>query len=439
MSISKNIGITYLSQVAGLFISVASTVFLSRILGTEGRGEFTLYSNSVTFVNLFIGLSLPSTIVYAVANERIQEQKLFMSLMIYVLLSVGLVWLLIQGIFSLGYAGMIFPAGKQSVAWRWLFILHFFSLTMNSFLIAFMNARKQFVISSIVGLVNILLPLIGYMLMYYKVIPLTASQVFTGVVLWVVLAFVSTTLAMGLILFRYYAASLSFQLLDKADWLFVLRFSVMAWLCNFITNLTYRMDMWFVDHYHGKAATGIYSLAVNLSQFFWVLPNAIGGVLYSYIAKDGIRNHLENIQRLTKFTFYFNGFGALAGILCLQYLIPAFYGEAFAGSYDLLVLLLPGVVFFSITIIMATLFAGTGNIHINLYNTLFSFIVCLILDILVIRYWSATGASLVSSITYLASTGFSLLLVFRLFGVKFRSLFLLQKEDILFLKNKFIK
>jgi len=57
----------------------------------------------------------------------------------------------------------------------------------------------------------------------------------------------------------------------------------------------------------------------------------------------------------------------------------------------------------------------------------------------VIRYWSAEGASLVSSITYLASTGFSLILAFRFFGVKLRSLFLLQKEDFVFLKNKFFK
>jgi hypothetical protein len=89
------------------------------------------------------------------------------------------------------------------------------------------------------------------------------------------------------------------------------------------------MDIWFIDQYHGKAATGIYSLAVNLSQFFWVLPNAIGSVLYSYIAKDGLENNLQNIQRLTKYTFYFNVVAGLMSVLLLNTLIPLFYGEAF--------------------------------------------------------------------------------------------------------------
>jgi O-antigen/teichoic acid export membrane protein len=100
---------------------------------------------------------------------------------------------------------------------------------------------------------------------------------------------------------------------------------------------------------------------------------------------------------------------------------------------------LPGVIIFSIPIILASLFAGSGKIMVNLYNTLFSFAVCLILDIVMIRPWSAEGASVASVITYVLSSIFSLYVASKLFRLDIRDIFVIKKEDYLFIKSKFIK
>ena len=439
MSISKNIGVTYISQIGGVFISVLSTIFLSRILGAEGRGEFSVYNNSVTFFNLFIGLSLPSTIIYSVANKRVDENKLLSTLLLYTLVSTVFVILVLQTFFYFNIQSMIFAKDKETMVWKGIFVLHFLSVTFNNLLIAFLNAKRKFMLSSAIGIVNVLIPLLGYLLIYFHLLPMHSEDNYLYAVLFVVSSFVFTTAVLFVFVGRSYTGMFSLQILSKSDIFFVLKFSMIAWMCNFFTSLTYRMDIWFIDHYHGKAATGIYSLAVNLSQFFWVLPNAIGSVLYSYIAKDGLENNLQNIQRLTKYTFYFNVVAGLMSVLLLNTLIPLFYGEAFRGSYVLLMFLLPGVIIFSMPIILASLFAGTGNIMVNLYNTLFSFAICLVLDSIMIRPWSAEGASIASVITYVLSSVFSLYVASRLFKLNIGDILVIKKEDYLFIKSKFIK
>ncbi len=439
MSISKNIGVTYISQIAGVLISVASTIYLSRILGAQGRGEFTIYTNSVTFFNLFIGLSLPSTIVYSIANKRVDENKLFSTLIFYTLISTLFVALTLQLFFYFQCQSLIFAKDKETFLWKGIFIIHFLSITFNNLLIAFLNAKQKFILSSVVGLINILIPFAGYLIIYYNPFHFQLTQHYMYVVLLVVFSFLLTTTLMFSLIRKYYTNLILFSFLNKKDILFVLQFSLIAWICNFFSTLTYRMDVWFIDHYHGKIETGVYSLAVNLSQFFWVLPNAIGSVLYSYIAKDGVQQNLQSIQRLTKYTFYFNVFAGLMAILLLKSLIPFFYGNDFTDSYMLLVLLIPGVVIFSFTIVLAAVYAGTGKIIINLYNTIFSFLICLVLDILMIKTMSAKGASIASSITYIISTIFSIFVASKLYNFKIKDMFLIKKEDIMFLKGKFIK
>jgi O-antigen/teichoic acid export membrane protein len=172
MSISKNIGVTYISQIGGVFISVLSTIFLSRILGAEGRGEFSVYNNSVTFFNLFIGLSLPSTIIYSVANKRVDENKLLSTLLLYTLVSTVFVILVLQTFFYFNIQSMIFAKDKETMVWKAIFVLHFLSVTFNNLLIAFLNAKRKFMLSSAIGIVNVLIPLLGYLLIYFHLLPM---------------------------------------------------------------------------------------------------------------------------------------------------------------------------------------------------------------------------------------------------------------------------
>jgi hypothetical protein len=56
-----------------------------------------------------------------------------------------------------------------------------------------------------------------------------------------------------------------------------------------------------------------------------------------------------------------------------------------------------------------------------------------------IRPWSAEGASVASVITYVLSSIFSLYVASKLFRLDIRDIFVIKKEDYIFLKSKFIK
>ena len=71
--------------------------------------------------------------------------------------------------------------------------------------------------------------------------------------------------------------------------------------------------------------------------------------------------------------------------------INILYGVQYKPSYLALIFILPGVVIFSITNILASYFAGIGKLKFNFYS-LVSFIFALILYLILIPRYSILGA-----------------------------------------------
>jgi O-antigen/teichoic acid export membrane protein len=97
---------------------------------------------------------------------------------------------------------------------------------------------------------------------------------------------------------------------------------------------------------------------------------------------------------------------AIAAIFIFPLFIDFTIGEAFRASYQPFLFLLPGVVLFSINILLAARLAGKGNVFINMQGAALCFIIILILDLWLIPQKSSTGAAIASSIGYGSSTLF---------------------------------
>jgi O-antigen/teichoic acid export membrane protein len=287
-------------------------------------------------------------------------------------------------------------------------LLHLLLVLLNIFLSSILQAEGLFSKASYILISGSIALLLLYALRYFAI---------TGIHIpplnWILLALISSQLIQLFFFLRQVYTT-------NPDYLHVaqikigvirplIQFAFLAFMTNLIQFLSYKMDIWFVNYFHGKQLTGVYALGVSLAQMLWLLPSAIQSVLYAFISTHTDRQLM--IQRTIKTTKQIGLYAISAGIagyLLSLYLVPVLFGEEFRESVQCIGLLFIGVVPFCLSMAVSGYFAGTGRVRINLYSAILGFIVCLAADLLLIPSYGILGAAIASSISYLSTVTFLL-------------------------------
>ena len=402
LSLRKNILVTYGSQIINTGLAFFSSVFITRLLGTDGRGEYSLFTNSLQLFVIWLGFSLPVSIVYFVASEKINKNRIFSTMLIFCLLTTLLVVLLLAVLNITGWLWIAFPENYRSFDWQLFFLIQFVLMQLNGIINAYLNAFKIFTPQARFASAMALLSLIVWSLLYFKVIVLPWSG-FQLVVL------VSFFLSLPLWFFGFYLLRkkrlivFTSRILNTKEFTMVMKFAFIAYLCNAMQFLSYRMDFWFVDFFHGKSSLGVYSLAVALAQLFWILPNAMAPVFFSYTSGAKNDKMLERVVKYAHITFVVSCIGALLFLVFAYWVIPFLYGSEFSAAGWMIAILLLGVIPFTVTTILAAFFAGTNRLLVNFRTSFIGLIFAAAGYILLIPSMGAKGACIASVISYNAS------------------------------------
>ncbi|HWR33730.1 MAG TPA: oligosaccharide flippase family protein, partial [Chitinophagaceae bacterium] len=86
MSVRRNILVNYGSQIINTGLAFVSSIFITRLLEAEGRGEYSLFTNSLQLFVIWLGFSLPVSIIYFVAGEEISKDRVFSTMLLFCLL-----------------------------------------------------------------------------------------------------------------------------------------------------------------------------------------------------------------------------------------------------------------------------------------------------------------------------------------------------------------
>ncbi len=401
----KHIISTYLSQVISVIISFGTSILISRILGASGRGEFAVFTNSLALATAWLGFSLSSSIIYYVASNKIEPNKIFYSLIWFTLFTGLLVFIGIKCVFLLGLQGFIFPSNHSDMSWVLLFIFQFLVTAINNLVIGFLNAKQKFIHISASTIIFSFLTLIVYLLFYFKWLQIKVDG-FTLIILSTLFTTIIQLLINLVIYVRYVPNALKYELISWAEAKQIASYSFVVWLCNAFQFLSYRMDIWFVDYYHGSAETGVYSLAVSLAQMVLILPNSIASILYSYTAKGTMQEAVYHTLKLSIVAIVACFVLSAGALIFFTFFVPWAYGKEFSGSIPMTFILLLSIVPFSLPTLIATFFAGRNKVMNNLYATLFSFVFCLLGYAILIKPLGGIGAALASSIGYISGVLF---------------------------------
>lgn len=378
-------------------------IIIAKQLEPAGNGNFTLFITEGSLVILLLGFSLESTITYFLA-----KQKLLLGQMVTLCLSfLGFQIILFFCVYfsSLYFFNYnIFQIGENINGFNWGLLFVFSYIIMNSCnaILAASNLFARIMLGNIILqccfflflFINIRTNYFASIVTADKIIPIYSFFIFLQSILSVITLLVTK------------GKDCIPQKLSGINKNEIIKYTFFVFLANVIQFLCYRMDIWFVDYYQNKNELGLYSLSTKVSQLWWVLPQILSYLFFPLLSAGKVSK--DKFNRIIIQMLLFAMISAIVAIFIYPFFIKYFVGELYKDSYHSFIYLLPGVVFFSVNILLATKFSADGNVLYNLRISMACFIIVLLLDFLLIPTYSIEGAAVASTIAYSFSSIFAI-------------------------------
>lgn len=370
------------------------SILLSRLTGVAGYGLLSLMIANATIFNLFSAFGSDAGIGFHAASGRLSVPKLIGFLFMIVLFQMILLGI-IETI-SWYSSGHFFLFRTSNLAYAWMGPVFLLSISLVEKYSALLNGKQLFTLCNKVLLTANLLMLALFAYWWFGGVE-RAVPYYVGA--FILLNGVQAVFLM-IAYHRVSTGSSMPALPDRKDAIRFFSYSLFTVIINSIQFLAYRVDYWILDHYRDDKELGWYSLAVKLSQLFWVLPLLFASMIFPKVAGGGGEFDGSKMRMLIR---AMNGLNLLVGILLFfiaPVIIPLLFGKEYSNSVLLFQLLLPGIILFCIATLLAAYFAGQNKLKVNLGGSVICLGVILFLDLLLIPSKGMKGAAIASSVGY---------------------------------------
>jgi O-antigen/teichoic acid export membrane protein len=394
MGLLQQVTINGVYRIGFLVFQLLNTVLISRLTGPAGFGIYSLVIVNANLLLVFSSLGIPAGILYHASAKDLSLSR--MEKIIWVSTMIQLALALVLETLYHGISGTFWIWPSTGSLAGIFGIVFFLSIVITEKYYALYNGFHRF------PLYNLII-LIFAVLLFIVLIVQTQSVPATSAVNSIIITYIVVQVLQTIFLVAIFHRK-KIGRLTIADSAGVQRkfftYSFYAFLANALYFLVTRVDFWILNYFKGESELGLYALSSRIGQMFLVLPTLFAGVvLPSITAKKIGADKLESMFRILN---SLNLLFMFALALIASWLLIFMFGEEFRGSVMPLVLLLPGIFFLSAQTLLAAYFAAVGAPSVNLYSTILSLAIVLVLDFLLIPMHGATGAAAASTIAYFA-------------------------------------
>ncbi len=391
----KNIFRTFVSRIISAIFTFGVVFITSRALGPENYGTIGLIMVAVGIALLFSSLIGGTSLVYF--TSRINPSALFI---------VSALW---------GFL-MTFAVTKIMALLN-LYPSEFF---FQVFLISLIACISQNLMCIILGNERILqqnIIMVFQIFIHFSVL----LFIFHGLKQPAIVNYLNSVLIshflamlMGFIFCSKYIFPLSLAGLLSGI-IEIIKYGYWIQLSTFIQLMNYRLSYYIVDWFLGREKLGIYTLAVQLAESFWLLPRSISTVQFSYISN--LRTINEAV--IVSYKLMQSVMICIAGCTIPIFFIPENWflfviGPAYTGIKSVVLMLIPAVIFFSGVIIISAYFSGIGKVKYTTVVSATGLIFTAILNLLLVYFFGLYGAALTTNICYIVMFIFSMHIFIRL-------------------------
>jgi len=388
-----------LKFVVGMVIAVVT----GNALQPAGRGEYFLLVLIITTITTVFNFGVPGTNTYFTAQKKFSPAQLTRASIILTIPISILSFALLYLMYALRL-DFLFPTEKLTPA------------IVVSLGIIPIVLYTQFAQGIIVGENRISLN--NYIsLSSQGALAITLAILYLLNVLTVTIAIglyaASFLLALGIIMYTSFPplAEVLRARLHWSQYRELIGFSATIHIGNLAQFFNYRLDAFIVSYFLGLAAVGLYSYSKTFAESVWLLSASMAAVLLPTLAGQHVNSKVIAIKAVLA-TFAVSLAAGLAAFLVgptiINLLLPRF-----TGSINPFLFLLPGVVIFSLTNVLATYLTAAGKPGYNAAIAFISFLFTVIFDILLIPRYGMSGAAFASGISYTLSSLMTVIVFWR--------------------------
>jgi O-antigen/teichoic acid export membrane protein len=392
------------TNLLNVVLSVGNSIFLTRVLGVAGRGEFAIFSASFGVLSLLLGLGLNESIRYFTAQGKIERERILTSLVLYMAVAGLFVFALAHLNHRVFRNELFLPQSKQTVPFELLLagvvMVNLFYSTVSSVF----AGHRSFKVLNGVTLGSAALSLLTYGSLFWANEAgrqgVTTGFVFVTYSLLTVVAAV----AVGAMAYHSLGVRFTWKLADTGLLRAMMRYTAVSYFATLAQFMNYRADYWIVQHFCGAASLGLYSLASGLAMMLWIIPRSAATVLGPAMAAGDAGATFEQAARLGRLVFLGSVMLAVLAAVFGAAWIGLLYGTAFAPAAGPFAVLLLGCVPFTLCVVQAAALGAVDRQEANLAAACVGLVVTVILDVLLIPRFGILGAAAASAISYLATT-----------------------------------
>jgi O-antigen/teichoic acid export membrane protein len=377
--------VTYVFSALTLVANLVTGIVSARALGPSGRGVFVALTTVTQLAGLLFAVGVANSLSYYIARRPEDGPRLLTT-----------------------WAAMLVPLTAVAIAISELLLPTIFSGDQQAI---DLGRWFTFSIVLVVGLeLNYGLLLGMHDFLVYNVLRFAQAALIAAafVVLWIademtlenalIAAIVGSTTAMAAGLARS-VVRVGAGRLDPRLGATSLWYGVRGQGSTVATNVTARLDVAMLPAFVTNANVGLYSVAANLSLIVHQLSNTFAGLVLPAAASDPERGRIKVIGSLWASLVVA---AVLAAVLALfaRPLIGLVYGDSFRDAAEPLLLLLPGVVLFAGSSILAAGVYAAGRPFTATFAQLLGMGVTVVGLFVFLRSGGITAAAIVSTVSY---------------------------------------
>ncbi|NTW31198.1 MAG: oligosaccharide flippase family protein [Bacteroidetes bacterium] len=422
MMIKKVLG-TIGSRLLSALVSLIIIIITSKQLGAEAMGTISLVILGITIVQMVNNFVGGSALIYLI--PRFEVYKLFIPSYIWAFFTAIVCSYLLKILY-------LIPDG---------YFIHIFFLSLiqslssvNLNILLGKEKIKQFNIITTAQIILLIAVLIFMIFqqnnknVYAYIIALYISYLF-GLFLSMIAAF------------RLFHFS---NLKNLKEVLYnILRFGTYVQIANIIQLFNYRFSYFLVENFIGRAALGIYSVGVQLSEGLWLTGKSMAIVQYSKISNTDDKEYAKKITLLFgKVSFLVTFFLLIILILIPHSFFSVIFGKDFSELPVVILSLSSGILFLSLSFSLSHYFSGIGKHYHNSISSSIGLVFTIALGYILIPQYKLVGAGITASTAYLSILVYQIFFFIKISGAKTKDIFLSVKDIQLFLyefKNIFKK
>ena len=377
------------AKAVNVLTQLVTLIMGTRYLGAVEWGKAFIAQTDITFLLIGIELIAGSGLVYFTPRRKLATlMKISYGWIAFVML----VYVLLFGVFQFfpKFYHTIIPEG-----YAWLVLLMTFVYSLHEFNLNHYLGKEKVATYNWLFLIQILTQVSMMAVLIFALNVRTAKALLYSQLCGYSLA----TLVGWVLLFPTLRREGKEPLKNCFKELF--HYGALMQLSTLVSTLNKRLSLYLLKVNCSEQQIGVYALGTQVTEGVNIIGQSIGLVEFSTLSNT------EQKQRASLLTMRFMKLSVLltfTALLIICLLPTAFFEWLFSGEFTgirtVILLMAPGIVFFSAHTVLFNYFSGTGKPKYNLYASLIGLTVTLISAFVLIPALGIQGAAITASLTY---------------------------------------